>query len=489
MNLVTDQFIPLIKNGKVEEVSLQEAILNAHLYDDVCSAESPLTTSALYRFLIAVVDRATELENPKDWKKLLKKEKFSKSTVDDYLSKWKDRFNLYDKKYPFWQVAEKDLPKAKKDKTIPIHNLNYIQDRGANAIGANCFLVHHNDEFPLLSLSDAQIVRWLITKQNFSNAEGPSKPKHNYPSPSKTCFTVLGKNLFETIMFNLVAKFAYDNTNDKAIWEHNSLESPVEAGNKVLGFSCMLTWPTRFLNIHQDKTMSRFSGWRFPKENNLPFPNVLHRYNKTGELKVTNPEPNRLWQHYASLYASSTTLPALNQLSKQYDDGLALSLSIHASWVTIVDPMQAKILNTGESRFKWYCLEHLTETQRLNVIETIKSATLMADNVWTATSRAANKAARKNGDTIPANVLFSYFNNYWAEAEILFFNALQKCLSSEDVIKAFNDYFANQWKEVLVKSAKICLDQYLNTFSILDPQTIFAENGVWHTFNKNLKGK
>ena len=341
-------------------------------------------------------------------------------------------------------------------------------------------------------MTDSQIARWLIARQNFSPSEGPSTPEHNWPSPAKTCFIVLGNNLFETLLLNIIAKFnnrIYQNKKDRAIWEMDKLDSPNKEGNAFLGFANLMTWPTRFFCLRQDGTMLRYGGWAVP--DGIRNPTVINKRNKDGELKSVNPEPNRLWQHYTSFYADETSLPALVELSKIWGKDQTVSLSIYAAYMTLINN-EAKIKNVGESRLKWFCLEHLQEGDRVNIIERLENAAQVANTIWKAASVAVKKMdeegwkqkEKKSKRFVFANEIFSCFNNYWSQSEQLFWSKLDGCLKTASPKDAVLDAFGEEWVGQLKDRAKYWLDQFINMHSSsIDPRIVFGTRGIWHCFH------
>ena len=73
---------------------------------------SPLVVAALHRFLLAILYRALEGPTDIDQAKALFREGLPGEKITAYLEKWRDRFWLFDEKYPFGQVptfAAEDL--------------------------------------------------------------------------------------------------------------------------------------------------------------------------------------------------------------------------------------------------------------------------------------------------------------------------------------------------------------------------------------------
>ena len=119
-NLIDEPWIKVMdSNCHVSEVSLKDALLNAHNYTSL-SGELPTQDVAVMRLMLAVLhtvySRVDEdgnespLEDDEDeaierWQALWKKGRFSAKAISDYLEKWHERFWLFHPERPFSQVA------------------------------------------------------------------------------------------------------------------------------------------------------------------------------------------------------------------------------------------------------------------------------------------------------------------------------------------------------------------------------------------------
>ena len=119
-NLIDEPWIRVMdENCKVVEVSLLDAIINAHKYKSL-SGELPTQDVAVMRLILAVIHTVVsrydeygdenDLEDSEDdaldrWKGLWEQGYFPENAVREYLEQWHERFWLFHPDRPFGQVA------------------------------------------------------------------------------------------------------------------------------------------------------------------------------------------------------------------------------------------------------------------------------------------------------------------------------------------------------------------------------------------------
>lgn len=221
-NLIDEPWIRVMdSNCNISEVSLKDAILNAHNYKSL-SGELPTQDIAVMRLMLAVLhtvfSRADEngnecpLEDNEEeavdrWKALWKKGRFSEKAIDDYFEKWHERFWLFHPERPFGQVAgltigtDYDAPK-----------LNGEISESSNKV--RFFSMYSGNEKS--SLTYPQAARWLLYLNAYDDTsskptkEGKAKAGGSLPSPGVGwlgklgLIYITGNNLFETLMLNLI---------------------------------------------------------------------------------------------------------------------------------------------------------------------------------------------------------------------------------------------------------------------------------------------
>jgi CRISPR system Cascade subunit CasA len=246
-NLIEEKWIPVrFPDGTRDELGVQDTLLRAR---EITAIEdpSPLVVAALHRFLLAVLYRA--LEGPTDIEQA--KALFSAGLPDEkitaYLKEWKERFCLYDEKYPFWQIPSFD-PKTWRAWTVLAaeHNADNAK-----------VLFDHADVRKPGSISAAAATRWLLATQTFSVSAGKSELAHTGTAPSATAVMVLplGYNLNDTLVFSLVPQNREVAILDIPLWEKTpeilaDLKQGVERAAN--GLADRYTWRVRSVWLKPD---------------------------------------------------------------------------------------------------------------------------------------------------------------------------------------------------------------------------------------------
>lgn len=213
-NLLDEPWVRVLTPEQiVREVSLTDALVNAHCYVGM-AGELPTQDIAILRLLLAVLyavfsrmgagGEESPLESEDDaldrWTELWETGKFPKEPVAEYLNQWRERFWLFHPERPFYQV-----PEAAAGTEYASSKLNGTLSESANKV--RLFPVRLGREKQNLTFGEA--ARWLIYVNGFDDTS--SKPKgKGLPSPGVGWLGKLGlivaegDNLFETLMLNLV---------------------------------------------------------------------------------------------------------------------------------------------------------------------------------------------------------------------------------------------------------------------------------------------
>ena len=102
-NLIDEKWIPVwFPDRTRDELGIRDTLLQS---EDIAAIEhaSPLVVAALHRFLLAVLYRALEGPTDIEQAKALFKAGLPRERITAYLERWRDRFWLFDEKYPFGQ--------------------------------------------------------------------------------------------------------------------------------------------------------------------------------------------------------------------------------------------------------------------------------------------------------------------------------------------------------------------------------------------------
>lgn len=243
-NLIDERWIPVrFLDGTRDELGIRDTLLRAKeiaLIED----SSPLVVAALHRFLLAVLYRTLEGPTGIDQAKTLFKEGLPSERITIYLEKWRDRFWLFDEKYPFGQIPTFE-PKTWRAWTALAAE--------HNADNAKVLFDHVDVEAPG-TITDAAATRWILATQTFSVSCGKSELSHTSTAPSATAAMALplGSNLQDTLLLSLVPQNRAVIAADLPLWERppESVES-LKAGfeRAASGLADRYTWRVRSIRL------------------------------------------------------------------------------------------------------------------------------------------------------------------------------------------------------------------------------------------------
>lgn len=283
-NLVDEPWILVLEkeSNDRKEVSLSELFENTEKY--MCLVgEMEIQNFAVMRMILAVIhtvfsrfdvdgntlpgivvdDRYTQIE-PVDednlddyietarqnWFELYSQKRFP-GIVTEYLEKQKDRFYLFDDKYPFYQInaEEKKVYTEKSTNNHPTHvygkNLNRTISESGNTIAMFSPFIGEtvggkSDKRSTKDIMmEAELTRWLITYQEYpGNGE---KAKLKKDSSYGWLYNIggiylKGKDLFETLMLNYIPVISVEGFighKQRPCWEKSGSENVDRICNEV----------------------------------------------------------------------------------------------------------------------------------------------------------------------------------------------------------------------------------------------------------------
>lgn len=291
-NLITDKWIPVFHNNSEEELSLKELFELANENDHMqLLGDSHPQGLALLRLLLAIVQ--TVYPN-KDAQEKLKTQGSFDNKVMDYLLNNKSKFDMFGSK-PFYQVtldefnslvADKDKIKpGKTSGVVAIKQLNRTISESENS--PNIFAPKTNATKNDLTMSE--LVRWLITYQNFTGSTDKIKVKldHNFKKSVGWTYKlnpvyIRGNSLFDTLMANLVN----DDNTQKPIWDWEINEYVAQIETVPNNIAQLYTLQSRLIHIvWNEQTPTIYTAA-------LPIPSLVEadiepmttwRINKNGE--------------------------------------------------------------------------------------------------------------------------------------------------------------------------------------------------------------
>ncbi len=210
-NLIDEKWIPVrLLDGSRDELGIRAVLLRSR---EIATIEdsSPLVVAALHRFLLAVLYRALEGPTDIEQAKALFKAGLPGDKITAYLEKWRDRFWLFDEKYPFGQIPTFE-PKTWRAWTALAAE--------HNADNAKVLFDHVNvSDSGRISFADA--TKWLLATQTFAVSAGKSEIAHTgkAPSPGYAMSIPIGLNLMDTLIFCLVPQNREVIQGDLPLWE------------------------------------------------------------------------------------------------------------------------------------------------------------------------------------------------------------------------------------------------------------------------------
>jgi CRISPR system Cascade subunit CasA len=391
-NLTDEPFIPCLTAHGYSEFGLKETLLQAHDVAEVRDA-SPLGTLALHRLLLAILHRNFGPTSGKQWRRLWDAGRFPADALAAYFERWRDRFDLFHERHPFFQAA----------------GFTAAERSGVNRLGAEIsetnvkFLFSHVADDAPPQLPPPAVARLLVAHQLTA---GPGGRGYG-ASPLSRGLAVLakGRNLFETLMLNLVRYRGADpipNTEDDApVWER---DDPAEAAAEVPdGYLDYLTWQCRTIRLHPQaghvREVSYGPGRMFrpPPESPVFDPMMAYERRADGDKALQLSETKGLWRDSAALLQFAETdvfrgprcLWWLGQLRAQGD-------------FPERDPIKLSVLGVSSDQAKVFLwrheelplpLDYLTDA---DLVGWLKNAIDLAGEVrkalWAATAGMAAKA-------------------------------------------------------------------------------------------------
>lgn len=246
-NLIDEKWIPLrMLDGSNCQLGIRETLLRAKEIE-VIEDQSPLVVASIYRFLLALLYRALDGPSDIEQAKTIFNEGFHPEKIDTYLTRWRDRFWLFDDKYPFGQIPSFIPETMRAWTTLTAEH---------NADNAKVLFDHVNVTNPG-TISEAKAICGILATQTFAVSSGKSELAHTGTAPSATAMMVLpiGKNLEETLIFSLVAQNREILRVDLPLWEMkepetiNVLKSGIE--RQAMGISDLYTWRTRSIRLQE----------------------------------------------------------------------------------------------------------------------------------------------------------------------------------------------------------------------------------------------
>ena len=322
-NLLEEPWLPVVYNdGKQIEVSLRTIFRDAHRIKNL-AGELPTQDAAILRFILAIVYRVVENNDPKGtkgrmfdaidayerWEEYWNNGSFPSELFDKYLSEYADRFYLIHPDRPFYQYP---IDKGSEYKAKKLRG-----DLAESNNKAKMFSSFNGKDKDALSYGES--VRWLIHLISYDDAS--LKPIHKKDGEKMDSAKVgwlgrlglvylKGKNLFETLMLNLVLvdKDGEIFPEEKPVWELDTLEMQerrrIPIPKSPIGVLTVQSRRVRLLIDNGAVTgYTEYVGDQFADTcSNVEQMTMWRQDKETNWVPKKLPDPSRaIWRDYTSL--------------------------------------------------------------------------------------------------------------------------------------------------------------------------------------------
>ena len=474
-NLIDEKWIPVrFPDGNRGELGIRDTLLRSR---EIAAIEdpSPLVVAALHRFLLAVLYRALEGPTDIDQAKALFKECLPGDKIKAYLEKWRERFWLFDKKYPFGQIPTFE-PKTWRAWTVLAAE--------HNADNAKVLFDHVDVEAPG-TISEAAATRWILATQTFSVSCGKSELSHTGTAPSATAAMALplGRDLHDTLLLSLVPQNREIAAADHPLWERipESVESLKDGLERtVSGFADRYTWRTRSIRLETGDSgqITQLAFASGVGNSSLDQLDPMHGYridDTRGKLPIQFRERG-FWRDFDSL------LPDESQLAPQVIE--------HATKLTKSNrdrfPRSVMVLGQANNKAKieyWrmerFALpESLAGTQfiRAQIRQFLSDAEDTQKSLWAACSSfARDLISRENNRSVSKKDISGFVEqmqvtpSYWSTLESRFNEVLREYTLDRD-----SEDIRCQWLKSVRDTLKAAWDQHSASVSTGDAWAIRA---------------
>lgn len=247
-NLIDQPWIQsLTTDGELVELGLRDLLRDSHRLSAI-HCETPIVSASILPVTLAILHRVFGPRNENEWWALWNQGSFPADALETYFDQWYERFDLFHPERPFYQVRD---PRREPQ---PINELAIVPTKG------DILFNHQTPETrPYLTASEA--ARALLTAHYFRSGGGRSGQETPYfvdaPFKSGVIFFAWGRNLFETLMLNLIKHPADEQLtgikptqDDKPIWEKDNPAHPKTKALNIIppkGYLDYLTWMTNHI--------------------------------------------------------------------------------------------------------------------------------------------------------------------------------------------------------------------------------------------------
>ena len=531
-NLLDEKWIQVASKDTVEKVSIKELFADAAKYKEL-AGDMKTQDFAVMRVMLAILHtvfsrfdsngepygffevdnekflqtgelKESDLEDYEEalyqtWIDIWNAKEFPK-IVDEYLEKWRDRFFLYDDKYPFFQVIKEVIEKdATGGGEFYGKNINRLVSESNNKQA----YFSPKDESYKEYIVDDELARWLITLQGYIGTSDKKKVG-SAKTYSKGWLYDLGgvylqgNNLFETLMLNFVIAHNENNNllkTQKPCWEAETIEKNIELyfHNGIDNIASLYTAWCREIFIDPNRTKEdKFVCFiaKLPEiEHSDDFlePMTVWKYNDTGEYKdkyrPRKHDANKsMWRNFGLLtgVGEGTRNPGVIEwLNKLCDISESEELVFKKENITLC---AVCMLDDGNAT-SWAPIDEVEDT--LNLKERVLVDT--GDNGWiirinktiTDTKTSIDWALKKfikdllEIRNMEKSDVSRYVEQFYFRIDLSFRNWIESIDIDND-----KDTKEIEWQNVLKKAMKEYVDELVSNAGLRDYKGIETSTGV-----------
>lgn len=531
-NLLDEKWIQVASKDTVEKVSIKELFAGAAKYKEL-AGDMKTQDFAVMRVMLAIlhtvfsrfdsngdpyeffeVDKESflqtgeleenDLEDYEDalyqtWIDIWNAKEFPK-VVYEYLEKCRERFFLYDDKYPFFQVTKEVIEKdAAGGGEFYGKNINRLVSESNNKQA----YFSPKDESYKEYIADDELARWLITLQGYIGTSDKKKVG-TAKTYSKGWLYDLGgvylqgNNVFETLMLNFVIVYNENNNllkMQKPCWEAETMEKNIESyfHNRIDNIASLYTAWCREIFIDPNRTKEdKFVCFiaKLPEiEHSDAFlePMTVWKYNDTGEYKdkyrPRKHDVNKsMWRNFGLLtgVGESTRKPGVIEwLNKLGDISESEELGFNKENITLC---AVCMLDDGNAT-SWAPIDEVEDT--LNLKERVLVDT--GDNGWiirinktiTDTKAIIDRALKKfifellEIRNMEKSDVSKYVEQFYFRIDLSFRNWIESIDIDND-----KDAKEIEWRNILKKAMKEYVDELVSNAGLRDYKGIETSTGV-----------
>ena len=531
-NLLDEKWIQVASKDAVEKISIKELFAGAAKYKEL-AGDMKTQDFAVMRVMLAILHtvfsrfdsngdshgffevdkekflqtgelKESDLEDYEDalyqtWVDIWNAKEFPK-VVEEYLEKWRERFFLYDDKYPFFQVTKEVIEKdAAGGGEFYGKNINRLVSESNNKQA----YFSPKDESYKEYIVDDELARWLITLQGYIGTSDKKKVG-SAKTYSKGWLYDLGgvylqgNNLFETLMLNFVIAHNENNNllkTQKPCWEAETIEKNVEYyfHNGIDNIASLYTAWCREIFIDPNRTKEdKFVCFiaKLPEiEHSNAFlePMTVWKYNDTGEYKdkyrPRKHDANKsMWRNFGLLtgVGEGTRKPGVIEwLNKLGDISESEELGFNKENIKLC---AVCMLDDGNAT-SWAPIDEVEDT--LNLKERVLIDT--GDNGWivrinktiTDTKASIDRTLKifikdlldiRNMEKSDAS---KYIEQFYFRIDLSFRNWIESIDIDND-----KDTKEVEWKGILKKAIKEYVDELVSSSGLRDYKGIETSTGV-----------